>query len=135
MQRRRLGAAAAVSFCAVLGACGGADEGAAQTFSKSQANTVVELTASRLLFHGMPDSVEGPSVFFEVVNQSDVHHDLEVLKAPGGERMGRIEPFGPGEVRSLAVDLPPGNYIVRCEEKLIDARHSDLGMLDELVVK
>ncbi len=104
-------------------------------FSRSDADTFIPVTAEGYRFVGIPRTVKGPKVLFEFKNDGSVAHDLHVLRAPGGEEMGHIEPFGLGETYSLALELPPGNYIAWCQVKLIDAAHADLGMLNEFVVE
>ena len=104
-------------------------------FSRSEADTFVPVTAPGFQFVGIPAKVKGPKVLFEITNDSGVPHDFHVLRAPDGQKMGLIEPFEPGETYGLALELPPGNYIAWCEVRLVDAPHSDLGMLNEFVVE
>lgn len=124
---------AALAAVGALGAaCGGESDG---SFSRADADTVVEVTLRDYVFEGLPPEIEGGKVFFSTTNAGPDDHELEILKADG-EALDEIPLHGSGQARTLAVRLDPGTYTVQCILKTANGRvHSDLGMTAPLVVR
>lgn len=96
---------------------------------------MVRVTANGFKFEGIPPNVKGPNVFFEMKNGGPTQHQLELVRAPQGERIGGTEALAVGQSTTLALRLPPGQYLARCMVKLADTPHADLGMVAELHVQ
>lgn len=146
-------AAGVLALSAILGSCSAGDDRRAQakgsaasaqteddgnarrTFSRAEADTFAAVTAPGFQFVGLPPTVKGPKVLFELKNESGMPHDLEVVRTPDGKRMGYLEPLDPGKSGRLALELPAGRYIAWCNVKLIDTPHADIGMLNEFTVE
>ena len=124
---------AALAATAALGAgCGGESD---SSFSRADADTVVEVTLRDFVFEGLPAEIKGGKVFFATTNTGPDDHELEILK-PDGEALGEIPLHGSGQARTLAVRLDPGTYTVQCILKTAKGQvHADLGMTAPLVVR
>jgi hypothetical protein len=106
------------------GSASGTDHRAKPSFSAADADTVVTTRMREFAFEGMPASVRGPRVFFEVSNEGEL-----VVVDPGGKRLGETGEFTKGDgTRTLALELQPGRYRVQCLVKLGDRTHLDEGM-------
>jgi plastocyanin len=126
---------ATVRRCALLAllaflsaACGGGDgdrEEAAPSESPLQTITITETD-----FALAPDmvAVEEPGTYaFEVVNEGETHHALEV-EGEGIEE--ETETLAPGERATLTVELDAGTYELYCPV----GDHADRGMTGKLEV-
>jgi plastocyanin len=102
-------------------------------FEEADADTVVHASAKDFAFEGIPASVQGPKVYFELENKGPSEHELEVLK-PDGEPAGEIPAMAAGKEGSLAVELVPGEYTVQCIVEVGDKTHAELGMTQKLTV-
>lgn len=131
-------AVGAVAFSATLVGCSGGDgdkKAGGVAFSRDGADSVLDLTASKFSYVGLPPAVKGPKVFFQLRNDDPMtQHELQVI-TPDGKSMGGIPPFVPGETKSVALELPPGNYLVRCMVRAVDTPHADMGMKNFLRVE
>lgn len=105
----------------------GKPAGSAPAFGAAEADSTVKVTARDYAFAGIPATVKGPKVLFEVVNQGPGAHELVVVGADG-EPVGELEPFAPGPARTLAVMLRPGAYKAQCLVKEGARTHAELGM-------
>jgi plastocyanin len=109
-------------------ACGGGDgdrEEAAPSESPLQTITITETD-----FALAPDmvAVEEPGTYaFEVVNEGETHHALEV-EGEGIEE--ETETLAPGERATLTVELDAGTYELYCPV----GDHADRGMTGKLEV-
>ena len=107
--------------------CGSDDESAGGTTSAGAAESV-ELTATEYSFDPADVSVDAAGeVTFNVTNDGEVTHALEV---EGNGIEEETESIAPGESGTLTVDLEPGEYEFYCP---IDG-HRDEGMEGKLVV-
>jgi len=76
-------------------------------------------------------TILGGKLKFVVTNAGTMPHGFEIEGEINGEEVEWvIEPFPPGETRTLKVDLPPGHYEVYCPVP----GHREKGMEAELVV-
>ncbi|GBC76224.1 Iron uptake system component EfeO [bacterium HR07] len=73
-------------------------------------------------------TIKAGKVRFVVKNQGTIDHGFEV---EGGGIEEEIDPFPPGQTRSLELELAPGTYEVYCQVP----GHKELGMKGELIVK
>ncbi len=97
------------------------------TFGRSEANTVVVATMRDYAYGGIPPFVKGPKVLFEVVNEGPAQHEFLLVDAAGKE-VTALEPYPKGATRTLAAELPPGSYTVRCLVEEGAKTHAQLGM-------
>lgn len=117
----------------LLGCGGGGDEPgtaapAPPAFPRSDADTVVTVEMREFAFEGIPATVKGPKVFFEVSNVGGLDHEL-VVRDASGKGMGETPEFEKGDgIRTLALELQPGRYEAECLVKLGDKTHVDEGM-------
>jgi plastocyanin len=96
-------------------------------FPRSEADTVVAATMRDYAFDGVPATVKGPKVFFEVANQGPRQHEFLVAHSDGKEA-AEIEPFATGRTETLSAQLEPGSYKMRCLVKEGEKTHAELGM-------
>ena len=142
--RRRLWALVALlAVAASLGvaACGGDDDdddggAAATTTEETTAATgggggeTVELTATDFKFNPADPTVKPGEVTFDVTNDGETVHNLEVEGPSGEEELP--EDLQPGDKDELTVDLSePGRYRFYCPV----GNHEELGMVGEVTVK
>nr|BAL59339.1 hypothetical conserved protein [Candidatus Acetothermum autotrophicum] len=73
-------------------------------------------------------TIKAGKVRFVVKNQGTIDHGFEV---EGGGIEEEIDPFSPGQTRSLELELASGTYEVYCQVP----GHKELGMKGELIVK
>lgn len=66
----------------------------------------------------------------EIRNEGTVVHRFEIRSEDGTRRFVLGEPLKPGESERLAVDLPRGEYAMRCAQE----RHNTLGEYGTLTV-
>jgi uncharacterized cupredoxin-like copper-binding protein len=125
MMRR---AALLAAFALALAGCGEDDEGEdAQAPSEAPLQTI---TITETDFALEPDSVtvEKPGTYaFEVVNEGDVAHALEV-EGEGIEE--ETDTLDPGQRATLTVELDGGTYELYCPV----GDHADRGMTGKLEV-
>ena len=82
-------------------------------------------------FVGVPESVQGPKVYFDgKVAQGE--HELVVLR--GDEGVGAVHPPPRGE-GALAVQLGAGDYVLVCRIKEGAKSHEELGMRQPFSVR
>lgn len=103
-------------------------------FSRSDADTAIDVTLRDFVFDGLPSEIEGGKVFITATNAGSSSHEFEILDA-AGETVDEIGAFSPGGSETLAVELKPGKYIVQCLVLAGDQRHNELGMTTELMVR
>jgi plastocyanin len=126
-----LAALAAVAALAVAG-CGDDDEEAADTTAAEQAGgqpvATVEVTETEYkLDPPNPTVEESGTVEFEVVNDGEVTHSLEIESE---EEEFVSDEIAAGESTTLTADLAPGEYEYYCPI----ANHKELGMDGTLTV-
>jgi uncharacterized cupredoxin-like copper-binding protein len=105
----------------------------APAFRESDADTVVHVEAVDYRFELDRPDAKGTKVFFEVANKGEHDHEFEILDADG-DAVDEIEAFGPGQERTLAVELQPGTYTLQCILETDGTSHADLGMRTEFRV-
>lgn len=105
------------------------------TFSAADADSTVDVTMKDFVFIGIPAAVGGGKVFFEVSNEGPSEHELVVFKKGGDDPVGGIEPFAQGKTETLALELEPGPYTVKCLVEVGDQTHADLGMQTDFTVE
>lgn len=76
----------------VLAGCGGGDG----SFSRSAADTAVDVTLRDFAFDGLPPSVSGRKLFVTATNAGPSQHEFEVLDAEG-RSVDEIAAFDPGK--------------------------------------
>jgi uncharacterized cupredoxin-like copper-binding protein len=113
------------------GAHGSGDKAA---FAAADADTTVDVTMRDFAFSGIPATVMGEKVLFEVSNEGPSEHEFVVFKQGGDDAVSGIEPFAEGKTENLAVELAPGSYTVRCLIQLGDQTHAELGMQTDFTV-
>ena len=107
------------------GAAGGTDT-AATTTTPAPAALTVNLTEYRI---EMPATLPAGRATFLITNTGKEKHNFEIE----GEQleMEVSDPLGPGQSRTLEVDLKPGTYKVYCPV----ANHDERGMSMQLTVQ
>jgi plastocyanin len=140
-KRARWSAIAILAVAASIGiaACGGDDDDdeSAGTTATTEETTAaggggetVKVSATDFKFDPSDPTVAPGEVTFDVTNDGDTLHNLEV-EGPGGEAE-LPEDLQPGDSGSLAVDLSePGTYKFYCPV----GNHEDLGMVGEVTVE
>jgi len=108
--------------------------GGEATFSRSDADTAIDVTLRDFVFDGLPPEIDGGKVFIAATNAGPSSHEFEILDA-AGETVDEIAAFSPGGSETLAVKLEPGTYTVQCLVLAGDKRHNELGMTTELIVR
>ena len=110
------------------GAGSGTHAGKAEAFPRSEATTEVRATLRDFRIDGIPDTVSGPKVFFEVRNEGPSSHEFHLTDSQTGREVGEIHEFGRGETKTLAVELSPGRYRVQCLLESGGRKHAEQGM-------
>lgn len=105
----------------------------APAFPKTDADTVVHVEAHDYRYTLDMKRAQGPKVFFEVKNAGKHDHEFEVVGADG-KTVDEIPEFAPDQGRTLAVELSPGTYTLRCLLVTGGKTHADLGMTTEFRV-
>jgi plastocyanin len=135
------GLVAVLAVAASLGvaACGGDDDDddtAATTPETTAADATggggetVDVTMTDFKFDPMDPTVKPGEVTFDVVNDGETLHNMEV-EGPSGEAE-LPEDLQPGDKGEFSVDLSePGKYRFYCPV----GNHEDLGMVGEVTVK
>lgn len=128
--RHRLATLAAAA--AVLGGCGGGDEGPGRTATVAAGRTI-EVVADEYFFDPETVVVEGarPGARLRLAlrNEGALAHNLKVLE--GDRELGGTPTFQGGETRSGEVALAPGRYRLVCTV----GNHARLGMVGALEVR
>jgi uncharacterized cupredoxin-like copper-binding protein len=137
----RCSALAAVAIAALAGlaiaGCGGGDNGGTTTAAQGSATTTpagggstVKMSETEYKLQPSDPSVKAGTVTFDVTNDGQVTHSLEV-EGPGVEEELASD-LAPGDGGTLTVDLSkPGKYELYCP---ID-NHKQLGMEGTLTVR
>ena len=100
---------------------GGAGGGAGQT---------VDMTAADFKFDPSDPSVKSGNVTFNLTNQGQEPHSLEIEDVNGQDQ--EIEgDVAPGQSGTLTVNLPPGKYEFYCPVE----NHKEMGMEGDITVK
>jgi plastocyanin len=140
-KRARWSAIAILAVAASIGiaACGGDDdddESAATTATTEETTAAggggetVKVSATDFKFDPSDPTVAPGEVTFDVTNDGETTHNLEV-EGPSGEAE-LPEDLQPGDSGSVSVDLgEPGTYKFYCPV----GNHEELGMVGEVTVK
>ena len=97
------------------------------TFDAAAADTRVSVQATEYHFELSTAEAKGPKVFFTVTNAGTEDHNFEVRDS-NDKRIDRIAAFGPGQTKTLAVELQPGTYSLQCLVVKGVQAHTTLGM-------
>ena len=100
---------------------GGAGGGAGQT---------VDMTAADFKFDPSDTTVKSGNVTFNLKNQGQAPHSLEIEDVNGQDQEIEGE-VTPGQSGTLKVNLPPGKYEFYCPV----ANHKEMGMEGDITVK
>jgi plastocyanin len=134
-----IGAAVAVPMVG----CGGSSNDSSTSNAATPASTAgggagtsgggagtVDLTATDFKFDPSDPSVKSGNVTFDLKNDGQVRHSLEIEDVNGEDKEieGEVQP---GQSGTLTVDLKPGTYEFYCP---VDG-HRQMGMTGELTVK
>ena len=103
-------------------------------FSEKEADGVVRVSGREYAFSVEPATVSGPKVFFEFTNDGREDHELVVFSS-AGEELGEVHELAPGKSGTLALELAPGTYQLKCLVEKDGRTHADLGMVAELTVR
>jgi plastocyanin len=103
-------------------------------FGEKEADGVVRVSGKEYAFTVEPAAVDGPKVFFRFTNEGDEEHELVVF-SPKGEELGEVHELAPGKSGTLALELAPGTYQLKCLVEKDGKTHADLGMVAELTVR
>jgi uncharacterized cupredoxin-like copper-binding protein len=134
-------AALAVAASLGLAACGGDDDDDGDTAATTTETTgaagaaggsgeTVDVTMTDFTFDPSDPTVKPGEVTFDITNDGETLHNLE-LEGPTGEEE-LPEDLQPGDKDELTVDLSePGKYRFYCPV----GNHEDLGMVGEVTVK
>lgn len=136
----RLVAVLAVAASLGVAACGGDDDDDGDTAATATETTgatgaagggeTVDVTMTDFEFDPKDPTVKPGEVTFDVVNDGETLHNMEV-EGPSGEAE-LPEDLQPGDSDSFSVDLSePGMYRFYCPV----GNHEDLGMVGEVTVK
>jgi uncharacterized cupredoxin-like copper-binding protein len=96
----------------------------------SGAGAKVDLTATDFKFDPSDPSVKAGNVTFNLKNDGQVTHSLEIEDVNGEDKELEGE-VSPGSNGTLTVDLKPGTYEFYCPV----ANHKQMGMTGEITVK
>lgn len=115
----------------------------APAFPKSEADSVVRVTTKEWTETAEPVTVKGPKVYFEVFNEGEDAHEMAVTSAGATDEEGAYGDtgeIGPGAMKPLALELPPGTYQIACfiveeEEGGEMEDHFKLGMRSDIEVQ
>jgi uncharacterized cupredoxin-like copper-binding protein len=131
-----IGAAVAVPMVG----CGGSSDDNSTSNAATQASTTgggaagaggsVDLTATDFKFDPSDPSVKSGNVTFNLKNDGQVTHSLEIEDVNGEDKELEGD-VSPGSSGTLAVDLKPGKYEFYCPI----ANHKEMGMEGEITVK
>jgi len=149
LSTRRIGAMFAIGAAVAvpIAGCGGSSSsdntsGSADTSQSTQAATsggagatgaggTVSLAASEYKFSPADPTVKSGKVTFNLKNDGQVTHSLEVEDVTPGHDQELEGDVSPGQSGNLTVDLKPGKYEFYCP---ID-NHKEMGMEGEITVK
>ena len=96
----------------------------------SSASGTVDLTATDFKFDPSEPTVKSGNVTFNLKNDGQVTHSLEIEDVNGEDKELEGE-VSPGSDGTLTVDLKPGKYEFYCP---VDS-HKQMGMTGEITVK
>jgi uncharacterized cupredoxin-like copper-binding protein len=131
-----IGAAVAVPM---VGCGGSSDDNSTSNAAAAPASTsgggsgggnTVDLTATDFKFDPSEPSVKSGNVTFNLKNDGQVTHSLEIEDVNGEDKELEGD-VSPGSNGTLAVNLKPGTYEFYCP---VD-NHRDMGMTGEITVK
>jgi uncharacterized cupredoxin-like copper-binding protein len=132
-----IGAAVAVP---IVG-CGGSSNDNSTSNAAAQASTSggaatgaggsVDLTATDFKFDPSDPTVKSGNVTFNMKNDGQVTHSLEIEDVTPGQDKELEGDVSPGSSGKLTVDLKPGKYEFYCPI----ANHKQMGMEGEITVK
>ena len=125
-----------LSVATVFGSYAHADSSSVDLVS-SDKNEIVNVVLKE--WYILPDkrTVDESNIMFKVVNQGKVDHEFIIIKTDlsldampvhekglnekeAGIKMAEIEDIRPGESRELAIDMPPGKYVLFCNRVEIE---------------
>lgn len=154
MRARRHGPGLLLAAALLVGACGdggdtksdttashaeedehahhGSDEEA--DFPLADADVTVKVAMKDFSFGGVPPTVKGRKVLFEVTNNGPSEHEFVVFGRGTDEAVRGVRPFAKGKTQMLALELEPGSYTARCLVELGDQTHAELGMQTDFTV-
>jgi uncharacterized cupredoxin-like copper-binding protein len=133
-----IGAAVAVPMVG----CGGSSNDNSTSSAATQASTsggggatgaggTVNLGATEFKFTPSDPTVSSGKVTFDMKNDGQVTHSLEIEDVTPGHDQELEGNVAPGQSGTLAVDLKPGKYEFYCPV----ANHKQMGMEGEITVK
>jgi uncharacterized cupredoxin-like copper-binding protein len=132
-----IGAAVAVPMVG----CGGSSNDDSTSNAAAQASTTgggtaaasgtVDLTATDFKFDPSDPTVKSGNVTFNMKNDGQVTHSLEIEDVTPGHDQEIEGDVSPGSSGTLAVNLKPGKYEFYCPI----ANHKEMGMEGEITVK
>ncbi|HVX31365.1 MAG TPA: cupredoxin domain-containing protein [Nitrolancea sp.] len=116
----------ALAVVLVAAACGGSSnakssDGSSKTVKVSEKEWSITVAGTELTKGNGDASVSTGTVTFEITNDGNVAHELEISGNGIDQKTGTIDP---GKSATLKVDLKPGKYEVWCPVP----GHKDLGM-------
>lgn len=108
-----------------------ADPTADASSGEGEAKSVVRVSTGEWFVTPEPGEVDAGSVEFEVANDGDVDHEVEVVRTDVaadafpvkngkadvdavGEELGEVEDIEPGAMKEFTVSLEPGKYVLIC---------------------
>ncbi len=111
----------------------------AATFPTDQATTKVDVSLVDYAIFPKPTSAAGPNVLFTVTNNAVKDaHEMAVTKPGATSEEGAYattEAMGPGQTKTLAVVLKPGEYQLACYLPGPDGKtHYQMGMFTQFTV-
>lgn len=133
-----IGAAVAVPMVG----CGGSSDDNSTSNAATQASTTggaaatgaggtVNLTATDFKFNSTDPTVSSGDVTFEMKNDGQVTHSLEIEDVTPGHDQELEGGVSPGQSGTLKANLAPGKYEFYCPI----ANHKEMGMEGEITVK
>src|SRR4051794_12608846 len=102
----------------------------ATTGGAGGAGSTVDLTATDFKFDPADPSVKSGNVTFNLKNEGQTTHSLEIEDVNGQDQELESE-VSAGQSGQLTVNLPPGKYEFYCPV----SNHKELGMEGEVTVK
>ena len=98
------------------------------SFEEADADTVVHATTQDFEIGGVPETVKGQKVYFEVENKGPSKHEFYVIGSDG-KTVSEIHEIDAGKSESKGIELKAGTYTAECRIATSDGKtHADLGM-------